>query len=368
MKLAEQTHEVLRLVDFDPTGPAVDHIGPVSSAPDRGDAGAPARSTARCVLAPRLTGSRRRDSRTHRLSSGHWVRVRPLRADDGPALAAAFERLSARSRYRRFHTALPRLTQKMITYLTEIDHHNHEALVAFAPGPGKIVVGVARFIRDPARPDNAEVAVVVADSWQQRGLGMLLLHRLAQRAREERIDSLTGYILTENYPTISLLRALGPRQMEYEGSTATARMNLAVWAVDDPDPDPVSDAVSYRRAPAAVKVVLAPTANRVPILVHATVAAIVEVVTMYWAQAQFARRAFRRLITGKIAPTTHFRRCVTPRAMACTEVDGTGSTDPIVLKEFARPAFCTIRGVPRDRSTSRSDQGRRPPHLPNNRP
>ena len=133
----------------------------------------------------------RRDPRTHRvrLHSGDWVSIRPLCPQDAPALATAVERLSALSRYRRFHSALPRLTDEMITYFTEIDHHDHEALVAVLPGTGGIIVGVARFIRDPAHPDTAEVAVVVADSWQRRGLGTVLLRRLARRANEVGIRS-----------------------------------------------------------------------------------------------------------------------------------------------------------------------------------
>jgi hypothetical protein len=52
----------------------------------------------------------------------------------------------------------------MVIDLTDIDHHNHEALVAVPAGKSGIIVGVARFIRDPAHPDTAEVAVAVADS------------------------------------------------------------------------------------------------------------------------------------------------------------------------------------------------------------
>ena len=326
MGMAEQTNEMTRRVDADSTGPAVNHIRPVSSAPARGgDAGdASATSAARCAV-PRLRGPRRWDSGPHRLRSGHWVWVRPLHTDDGPALAAAVERLSVRSRYRRFHTARPRLTQQTITYLTDIDHHHHEALVALAPAPSKVIVGVARFVRDPAQPDTAEVAVVVADSWQRRGLATLLLHRLARRAREERIVSVTGYILSENYPTLSLLTRLGPRHLDYEGTTVTARMDLAVGAVDDPD------RVSYRLERAAVEVALVPLANLVSRVVHGIWDAFVEVITMFRALARFLNRVFRRLLAGRFASTTHFVRGATPRVMAQTEVDGTGRTEPIVL-------------------------------------
>ena len=147
--------------------------------------------------------------------------VRQLRPGDGPALAAFVERLSALSRYRRFHSAVPRLTKQMIGYLTDIDHHDHEALVAVPPGTGGMIVGVARFIRDPAHPDTAEVAVVVAYSWQRRGLGRLLLRRLARRASDVGISSVTGDILAENHPMIGLARRLGARSMDNHGSTVT---------------------------------------------------------------------------------------------------------------------------------------------------
>jgi len=149
------------------------------------------------------------------------VSVRQLRPGDGPALAAFVERLSALSRYRRFHSAVRRLTKQMIGYLTDIDHHDHEALVAVPPGTGGMIVGVARFIRDPAHPDTAEVAVVVAYSWQRRGLGRLLLRRLARRASDVGISSVTGDILAENHPMIGLARRLGARSMDNHGSTVT---------------------------------------------------------------------------------------------------------------------------------------------------
>ena len=124
------------------------------------------------------------------LRSGHRVLVRALRPDDAPGLAEAFEQLSETSRYRRFFTGKPHLSEQTLAYLTDIDHHDHEALVAVAPGSGQLV-GVARFIRIPREPDQAEMAVTVADSWQRRGLGTALLRELAQRAAEEDIRYFT---------------------------------------------------------------------------------------------------------------------------------------------------------------------------------
>ena len=197
----------------------------------------PATTAKLCHVRAARPRAMHQDRRPHsfRLHSGHWVSIRPLCPEDAPALAGAVERLSPLSRYRRFHSALPRLTEQMIKYLTEIDHHDHEALVAVLPGADGIIVGVARFIRDPAHPDTAEVAVVVADSWQRRGLGTLLLRRLAGRANEVGIRSVTGDILAENYPTIKLAQRLGARPIANQGSMVTTRMDMTEWVVHEPD-------------------------------------------------------------------------------------------------------------------------------------
>jgi len=159
------------------------------------------------------------------LRSGQRVLVRAIRPADAPGLAAAFEQLSETSRYRRFFTAKPRLSEPSLAYFTDVDHHDHEALVAVAPGSGDLV-GVARFIRDPAEPDQAEVAVTVADSWQQRGLGTVLLRELAQRAAEEGIQHFTAEILAENRPMLTLAQRLGPAETASRGSTVSARIDL----------------------------------------------------------------------------------------------------------------------------------------------
>ena len=164
------------------------------------------------------------EERRFRLRSGHTVLIRPIRSDDAPALAAAVEQLSEQSRYRRFHTHLPRLNAQMLTYLTDIDHHDHEALVALAPGSGDIV-GVARFIRDTTTPDTAELAIVVADAWHRRGLGTLLIRQLTRCAAEVGIDHFTAEILAENTPTLALVHRLGDAELTDHGPTTTARMD-----------------------------------------------------------------------------------------------------------------------------------------------
>ncbi len=159
------------------------------------------------------------------LRSRHRVLLRALRPDDGPGLAEAFEQLSETSRYRRFFTAKPHLSERSLAFFTDVDHRDHEALVAAAPGSGQLV-GVARFIRNPREPDQAEVAVTVIDSWQRRGLGTALLRELAQRAAEEGIRYFTAEILAENRAMLTLARQLGPAETTSHGSTVSARIDL----------------------------------------------------------------------------------------------------------------------------------------------
>lgn len=163
--------------------------------------------------------------RTMTLPSGEELLVRPLTSGDADELATGFGRLSARSRYQRFFTAMPSLSAAQLAYLTRIDHHDHEALVAVIPATGEIV-GVARFVRSHDRPDAAEIAVTIADSWQRRGVGAQLLHRLADRARQEGISRLTADILSDNRAMLALLRQLGHVSVEPDGTTTAATIVL----------------------------------------------------------------------------------------------------------------------------------------------
>jgi GNAT superfamily N-acetyltransferase len=117
------------------------------------------------------------------LRDGSRVRIRQGRRTDRDLLVRVFEHLSTESRYRRFLTPMHELDDVALRYLTAIDHHDHEALIALDEA-GSEAVGVARYVRYPERPGVAEVAVTVVDDWQGRGLGTLLLAATAPaRAR-----------------------------------------------------------------------------------------------------------------------------------------------------------------------------------------
>jgi RimJ/RimL family protein N-acetyltransferase len=136
------------------------------------------------------------------------IEIRPIRPEDREALADGLRRLSPESRYRRFFSPLDRLSEAQLTYLTDVDHHDHEALVAVEAGT-EHGIGVARFVRSKRDPEVAEVAVAVADDWQGQGIGSELLHRLTERARAEGIKRFSGSILEENRAMRELMAELG---------------------------------------------------------------------------------------------------------------------------------------------------------------
>jgi len=161
-----------------------------------------------------------------RLRSGDVVRVRQVRPGDVPALARAYAKLSEESRYRRFFTAMPELSERMLHAAAEVDHENHEALVALPLLSGEIV-GECRFVRLADRPDTADLAVTVADDWQGRGLGFALLARLSARALEAGIAYFSAEILAENRTMLGMLPKLGKVETEASGTVVDAHIEIA---------------------------------------------------------------------------------------------------------------------------------------------
>ncbi len=163
------------------------------------------------------------DAELARLRDGSSMLVRPIRPDDRELLRTGFKRLSEHSRYMRFQTPLPELSEQQLSYFTDIDHHDHEALVAVDPDNGN-GVGVARFVR--VNDGVAECAVVVADDWQGRGVATTLLDRLVERAREEGIDRFTALVLAENAEALRLLQHLGDTVQRRDGSQVELEIEL----------------------------------------------------------------------------------------------------------------------------------------------
>jgi RimJ/RimL family protein N-acetyltransferase len=158
------------------------------------------------------------------------LEIRPIEPSDKPALAAAVERSSDEAIRRRFLGSHGPLRPAELRYLTEVDHSDHEALLAIDRASGDSV-GVARYVRDRDRRDSAEIAVAVLESWQGRGVGKTLLRRLADHARTQGITRFTALMLADNQPMRQLLADLGAIRVL---STEAGTVELAVDLPDGP--------------------------------------------------------------------------------------------------------------------------------------
>lgn len=153
------------------------------------------------------------------LPGGAEVIVRQIRPEDAPLLLEAFAAdFGDRSRYQRFMSPKKSLSPRELAYFTDVDHDCHEAVGALDPGTGE-GIGIARFVRERPGAPVAEAAVAVADSWQGRGLGGVLLERLAERARALGVEQFTASLLAANRAMLALFARLGEMEVRHDSGT-----------------------------------------------------------------------------------------------------------------------------------------------------
>jgi GNAT superfamily N-acetyltransferase len=142
------------------------------------------------------------------LHSGREVEIRPIAASDGPALQAAYDRLSDETKYKRFMAVKPHLSGSDVRYLTATDGDRHIAFVATPVGRPDVIVGVVRCVRLVQRPDTAEFAITIGDPYQGDGLGSAMMERLAAEARAHGVTRFIGTMLADNVAAHRLTRRL----------------------------------------------------------------------------------------------------------------------------------------------------------------
>ena len=129
--------------------------------------------------------------------------IRPIRPEDARRLMEFHERLSRHTAYQRFFTLMNRLPPDWAHFLANVDYRRRLALVV-EQKPGELVA-VARY--EPTdREDTVEVAFVVVDGWQGKGLGTILLAALLDAAHARGIRSFRAWVLAENSRMLDLLR------------------------------------------------------------------------------------------------------------------------------------------------------------------
>lgn len=148
------------------------------------------------------------------LRDGARLTVRPIRLQDAPLLVRLFDGLSLRSRYQRFMQHLHALPPDLLQRFTRVDYERALALVVLDP-EGREAVAVGRYAPGDGA-GNAEFALTVADAWQAKGIGRILLARLCELARAAGYRALYGRVLDDNKEMLELARRLGfvPRGRE----------------------------------------------------------------------------------------------------------------------------------------------------------
>lgn len=177
------------------------------------------------------------------LSDGTHVRVRAVRADDKALLLEGFDELSAESRYLRFLAPKPRLSDEELRYLTEVDGAVHFALGVVRPRAdgSEEPVGIARFVVSKDDPEVAEAAVTVKDAMHGKGVGKLLLRRLAHVAASRGVKRFRCTVLADNTAMRTLLTDLDPGAHVIKAASGAAEIELMV-----PQPEQAAEAEQQR--------------------------------------------------------------------------------------------------------------------------
>jgi RimJ/RimL family protein N-acetyltransferase len=169
------------------------------------------------------TGSRTERESAVTLLDGSVVQIRPIRPDDAPSLIAFHDGLSEDTVRLRFFAAHPHLQSAEVERFTRVDNHDRVALVGLIDGA---LVAVGRYERLP-ETTSAEVAFVVADEYQGRGLGTVLLERLAAAARSCGLDCFVADVLPENHRMLEVFRNAGfPEKVTYDGGLARVTFSI----------------------------------------------------------------------------------------------------------------------------------------------
>ena len=156
------------------------------------------------------------------LADGTRVRLRPIRPEDAELESRFFASLSERSRYQRFMQHMQHLPPHLLARFTQLDYDRELALVALH---GESFIAVGRYAPNPDG-ETAEFALVVADTWQGKGIGRALLERLCNAARAAGYRALYGEILNANHEMLDLARRLGFIEERRAGGEVTVVRRL----------------------------------------------------------------------------------------------------------------------------------------------
>jgi acetyltransferase len=154
--------------------------------------------------------------------TGQTLDIRLVEENDAVLLVEMFERLSPETKRLRFHLYTARIAEERIWQeardLTNLDTQRRVAVVAtvIEDDGQEHAVGVARFVRATPTDTDAEIAIVIRDDFQRKGLGKYLLRMLADRARQIGVTHFTAWIMAENIRLMKLVEGMELKNIESE--------------------------------------------------------------------------------------------------------------------------------------------------------
>ena len=146
---------------------------------------------------------------TWTLADGTKLTLRHIASTDANREQSFVQGLSAQSSYLRFHGTIKELSKKELKMFTEPDSRNAVALIVLHSGEsGEEEIGVARYVIDPDRA-NCEFAIVVADAWQKRGIGIRLMNALISHLQVSGVKQISGSVLKSNSAMLKFIKQMG---------------------------------------------------------------------------------------------------------------------------------------------------------------
>jgi RimJ/RimL family protein N-acetyltransferase len=161
------------------------------------------------------------------LRDGTQIFFRPVKPTDELKLADMLYSLTPDSVHKRFFTHTMAFPHKNVQQLTNIDYQQNLAIVGLVPGPAEDeIVAIAQYFLDP-KTQTAEVAFIVQDDWQQKGMGTLLLMYLIQVARQRGVKRFDAKVMPQNKAMLAVFQNSGlPVRRDYDGEAYSINMDL----------------------------------------------------------------------------------------------------------------------------------------------
>jgi acyl-CoA hydrolase/GNAT superfamily N-acetyltransferase len=162
------------------------------------------------------------------LRDGTEIFFRPVRPTDEAALSEMLYSLSSQSVQTRYMTRTIAFPHKDVQQLTNIDYHQDLAIVGTVPGvSGEEIVAIAQYFLDP-KSQAAEVAFIVQDEWQQKGMGTFLLDYLTQIAKKRGVRRFYAKVLPSNKAMLAIFHNSGYKvNTEFDGEVYSVTYDLA---------------------------------------------------------------------------------------------------------------------------------------------